>query len=185
MHHCLFFLSGPKITEAVFDSLFDLEYYGCIIGMFEQNNLGIRKKSPIITCIENKQNLRNMYLNDNRCNTEILSKDIMSRLEPIFAEIEENGLWDNPTEETESDVGSSDGGIDDEPETEEIDTRNADVTTKLGADSTNENIEEEVSSSGDGDNLNALSIEGEEGNEDEFDMTIGDLHRYFPPLDGT
>ena len=22
----------------------------------------------------------------------------MSRLEPIFAEIEENGLWDNPTE---------------------------------------------------------------------------------------
>ena len=45
-----------------------------------------------------------MYLNDNRCNTEILSKDIMSRLEPIFAEIEENGLWDNPTEETESDV---------------------------------------------------------------------------------
>ena len=64
----------------------------------------------------------------------------------------------------------SDGGIDDEPETEEH-TRNADVTTKLGADSTNENIEEEVSSSGDGDNLNALSIEGEEGNEDEFDMT--------------
>ena len=133
--------------------------------MFEQNNLGIRKKSPIITCIENKQNLRNMYLKDNRCNTEILSKDIMSRLEPIFADIEENGLWDNPTEETESDVGSSDGGIDDEPETQEIDTRKADATTNLGADSTNENIEEVslVSSSGDGDNLNALSIEGEEG----------------------
>ena len=41
-----------------------------------------------------------------------------------------------------------------------------------------------MSSSGDADNLNALSIEGEEENENEFDMTIGDLHRYFP-LDGT
>ena len=30
------------ITETIFDCLFDIEYYGCIIGMFEQNNLGVQ-----------------------------------------------------------------------------------------------------------------------------------------------
>ena len=112
----------------------------------------------------------------------------------IFADIEENGLWDNPTEETESDAGSSDGSINDEPTTQETATRKADASTNLGADSTNENGEEVSletlhTSSGDGENLNdyenTLSIENEEENEDEFHMTIGDLHRYFPPLDGT
>ena len=170
--------------------------------MFEQNNLGVRKRSPIITCIENEQNIRNMHLKDGSGNSEMLSEDIMSRLEPILAEIEENGLWDNTTGEeeeeeeegdVENDVVSNAGDVDNQLKTDKDPTREGDATKHFQTIQTDEN-EEEISfetlhsCNDDSGNLNdddkTLSIENEDENQEKFNVAIGDLQVYFPPLDG-
>ena len=46
--------SPVQISDKEFDELFNVDYYGSIIGMFEQNNLGIRRKSLVALGIEAK-----------------------------------------------------------------------------------------------------------------------------------
>jgi hypothetical protein len=194
------------ITETIFDSLFDLEYYGRTIGMFEQNNLGVRKTSPIMKDIVRKQqeilsscehNKTTNVANDNYQDTEVVHPDIIKQIQTTLNEIEENGLWNEEVED-----GSDNECHDDECHDHHTHTHTGTDTTVESSlttaaavhDTTQLNINnDDDESKGEvvgcdvattSTNINEVVL-SESTLEETVHLSITDLSAYFPPLDGT
>ena len=103
----LSFLAQTGRNADAWDTLFNVEYYGCIIGMFEQNNLGVQVHSPIMNTLR--------AVSDSEGN---LPSEIMNILEPVLEEIEEIGFWEEGNAE---DVHSHDGHTHGQEEEEDED----------------------------------------------------------------
>ena len=177
--------------------------------MFEQNNLGVRKTSPIVKDLIQKQQeilLSNDNTdeaegsNNNNNNDEVignnnivdddddedeimLDPEIFETIEPILEEIEQYGIW-NGEEHEEGEEQEEDEqieGSENDDERKEGNDSNTTTTTDNG--NTNSNDNNNVV-----DISELIPIIPVPGTEEDFavnTLSIGDLKSYFPPLDGT